>query len=174
MKISIVTVTYNSANTIACTIESVLKQKYEDYEYIVVDGGSKDATVDIIKEWEPKFNGRMRWISEKDKGMYDGINKGIRMSTGDVVGIINSDDFYHREDIFQIINDTFKAIKSNRESISITFIDPQLGNVTKNFTCPTLPSATWFESDDGRQFWTIPDITFQETDKSAGIDSQHL
>ena len=72
------------------------------------------------------------------------------------------------------INDTFKAIKSNRESIPITFIDPQLGKVTKNFTCPTLPSATWFESDDGRQFWTIPDITFQETDKSAGIDSQHL
>lgn len=72
------------------------------------------------------------------------------------------------------INDTFKAIKSNRESIPITFIDPQLGKVTKNFTCPTLPSATWFVSDDGRQFWTIPDITFQETDKSAGIDSQHL
>lgn len=108
MKISIITVTYNSVNTLACTIESVLKQKYEDYEYIVVDGGSKDATVDIIKEWEPKFNGRMRWISEKDKGMYDGINKGIRMATGDVVGIINSDDFYHRDDIFQIINDAFK------------------------------------------------------------------
>ena len=67
-----------------------------------------------------------------------------------------------------------KAIKSNRESIPITFTDPQLGKVTKNFTCPTLPSATWFVSDDGRQFWTIPDITFQETDKSAGIDSQHL
>lgn len=72
------------------------------------------------------------------------------------------------------INDTFKAIKSNRESIPITFTDPQLGKVTKNFTCPTLPAATWFVSDDGRQFWTIPDITFQETDKSAGIDSQHL
>ena len=67
------------------------------------------------------------------------------------------------------INDTFKAIKSNRESIPITFTDPQLGNVTKNFTCPTLPSATWFVSDDGRQFWTIPDVTFQETDKSAGL-----
>lgn len=72
------------------------------------------------------------------------------------------------------INDTFKAIKSKRESIPITFIDPQLGKVTKKFTCPTLPSATWFVSDDGRQFWTIPDITFQETDESAGIDSQHL
>ena len=134
MKISIVTVTYNSANTITCTIESVLKQKYEDYEYIVVDGGSKDATIDIIKEWEPKFNGRMRWISEKDKGMYDGINKGIRMSTGDVVGIINSDDFYHREDIFQIINDTFKAHKGI-EAIygDVRFVNPNNLNKTVRY-----------------------------------------
>lgn len=134
MKISIVTVTYNSTNTIACTIESVLKQKYEDYEYIVVDGGSKDATVDIIKEWEPKFNGRMRWISEKDKGMYDGINKGIRMSTGDVVGIINSDDFYHREDIFQIINDAFKAHKGI-EAIygDVRFVNPNNLNKTVRY-----------------------------------------
>lgn len=134
MKISTVTVTYNSANTIACTIESVLKQKYEDYEYIVVDGGSKDATIDIIKEWEPKFNGRMRWISEKDKGMYDGINKGIRMSTGDVVGIINSDDFYHREDIFQIINDTFKAHKGI-EAIygDVRFVNPNNLNKTVRY-----------------------------------------
>lgn len=110
------------------------EQKYEDYEYIVVDGGSKDATVDIIKEWEPKFNGRMRWISEKDKGMYDGINKGIRMSTGDVVGIINSDDFYHREDIFQIINDTFKALKGI-EAIygDVRFVNPNNLNKTVRY-----------------------------------------
>lgn len=67
------------------------------------------------------------------------------------------------------INELFKAIKKNRESIQIQFIDPQLGQVTKGFTCPSLPSATWFVSDDGRQFWTIPDVTFQETDKSAGL-----
>lgn len=134
MKISIITVTYNSANTLVCTIESVLKQKYDDYEYIVVDGGSKDATVDIIKEWEPKFNGRMRWISEKDKGMYDGINKGIRMSTGDLVGIINSDDFYHREDIFQIINDAFKAHKGI-EAIygDVRFVNPNNLNKTVRY-----------------------------------------
>lgn len=125
MKISIVTVTFNSAKTIACTIESVLKQKYDDYEYIVVDGGSKDSTVNIIKDWEPKFNGKMHWISEKDKGMYDGINKGIRMATGDVVGIINSDDFYHREDIFQIINDSFENNKGV-EAIygDVRFVNP--------------------------------------------------
>ena len=103
-------------------------------EYIVVDGGSKDATVDIIKEWEPKFSGRMRWISEKDKGMYDRINKGIRMSTGDVVGIINSDDFYHREDIFQIINDTFKAHKGI-EAIygDVRFVNPNNLNKTVRY-----------------------------------------
>ena len=90
MKISLITVTFNSASTLRDTFDSVLKQEYVDYEYIVVDGGSKDTTVDLIKEYEPLFNGRMRWISERDNGMYDGINKGIRMSTGEIVGIINS------------------------------------------------------------------------------------
>ena len=108
MKISVVTVTFNSSATVRDTFDSVLNQHYEDYEYLVIDGGSKDSTVSIIKEYEPKFGGKMRWISEKDKGMYDGINKGIRMATGDVVGIINSDDFYHRTDIFDIINDAFE------------------------------------------------------------------
>ena len=111
MKISVITVTFNSGATVRDTIESVLKQKYRDYEYLVVDGGSKDNTVDIIKEYEPKFEGRMRWVSEKDKGMYDGINKGIRMATGDVVGIINSDDFYHRDDIFDVIANAFEENK---------------------------------------------------------------
>lgn len=108
MKISVITVTFNSAATVRDTIESVLRQEYQDYEYLVIDGGSKDNTIDIIKEYEPKFGGKMRWISEKDKGMYDGINKGIRMATGEVVGIINSDDFYHRTDIFSIISKSFE------------------------------------------------------------------
>ena len=108
MKISVITVTYNRAATIRDTIESVLKQTYTDYEYIVIDGGSQDETLDIIREMEPWFEGKMRWISERDKGMYDAINKGLRMATGDVVGIINSDDFYHRADIFSIINQCFE------------------------------------------------------------------
>lgn len=108
MKISVITVTFNSGKTVKDTIGSVLKQKYDNYEYLVIDGGSKDNTVDIIKEYESKFEGKMRWVSEKDKGMYDGINKGIRMATGDVVGIINSDDFYHRDDIFDVIAKSFE------------------------------------------------------------------
>lgn len=95
MKISLITVTYNSEKTLRDTINSVLVQTYEDVEYIVVDGLSKDKTVDIIREYEPQFSGRMKWISEKDCGLYDAMNKGIRMATGDVVGILNSDDFLH-------------------------------------------------------------------------------
>lgn len=111
--------------TVRSTIESVLQQVYDNYEYLVIDGGSNDSTVDIIKEYEPKFSGRMRWISEKDKGMYDGINKGIRMATGDVVGIINSDDFYHRTDIFSIIADAFTKNKEI-EAIygDVRFVNP--------------------------------------------------
>jgi glycosyltransferase involved in cell wall biosynthesis len=107
MKISIITVTFNSARTIRDTIESVLSQDYTDYEYLIIDGSSKDNTIEIVKELEPKFEGRLKWISEKDNGMYDGINKGIRMATGKIVGIINSDDFYHRKDIFSKISEAF-------------------------------------------------------------------
>ena len=108
MKISIITVTFNRAHVIKDSIEGVLRQSYKDYEYIIVDGASKDNTVEVIKEYEPKFEGRMRWISEPDKGLYDAINKGFKMATGDVVGIINSDDYFHRDDTFDIIAKAFE------------------------------------------------------------------
>lgn len=94
MKISIITATFNSGKTVRDTFVSVLNQTYNDYELIVVDGGSKDDTVEILRHYEPIFNGRMKWISEPDQGIYDAMNKGIVMATGDVVGILNSDDFY--------------------------------------------------------------------------------
>ena len=124
MKISIITVTFNSAQTIKSTLESVLSQEYEDYEYLVIDGGSKDATVEIVKEFEPRFEGRMHWISERDNGMYDGINKGIRMATGDVVGIINSDDFFHRKDVFSKVAEAF--LDKSIEAIygDVRFVNP--------------------------------------------------
>jgi glycosyltransferase involved in cell wall biosynthesis len=98
VKISLVTVCYNSEATIRDTFDSVLKQVYPDIEYIIVDGASKDGTVSIIKEYEAKFNCRMIWISEPDRGLYDAMNKGIKMASGKVVGIINADDFYCRDD----------------------------------------------------------------------------
>jgi len=94
MKISIITVCYNSALTIRDTFESVLNQTYSDIDYVVVDGNSSDETVSIIKVYEQKFNGKMRWISEPDNGLYDAMNKGIKMAGGDIIGILNSDDYY--------------------------------------------------------------------------------
>lgn len=94
MKISIVTATFNSGGTVRDTLESVLGQTFCDYEHLIIDGGSSDDTLDIVREYEPRYNGRLRWISERDRGIYDAMNKGIAMATGDVVGILNSDDFY--------------------------------------------------------------------------------
>lgn len=107
MKLSIITVCYNSKATIRDTFDSILSQIYAEFEYIVIDGGSKDTTVEIIKEYEPKFHGRMKWISEPDRGLYDAMNKGIRMATGDVIGILHSDDFFTSNDILKKIVDNY-------------------------------------------------------------------
>lgn len=101
MKVSIVTATYNSASTLGDCIQSVLCQTYANIEYIVVDGASQDGTQDVIRQYKPQFNGRMKWLSEKDNGIFDAMNKGIKMATGDVVGILNSDDFFSAEDVVE-------------------------------------------------------------------------
>ena len=80
-------------------MKSVLEQTYQDIEYIVVDGASTDDTVDVIRQYEPQFKDRLKWISEKDDGIYDAMNKGIRLATGDVVGILNSDDYFTSSDV---------------------------------------------------------------------------
>ncbi len=103
MLVSIITATYNSETTIRDTIESVLSQTYRNIQYIIVDGASKDNTMSIVKEYEPRFAGRMQWISESDNGIYDAMNKGIAMATGDVVGILNSDDFYTSDEVLEIL-----------------------------------------------------------------------
>ena len=107
--ISIITATYNSAKTINDTIKSVLCQTNKDFEYIIVDGGSTDETIDIVKSYESEFFGRLKWVSEKDKGIYDAMNKGIKMASGDIIGILNSDDYYTSDDILQTIADAFKC-----------------------------------------------------------------
>ena len=108
MKLSIITATYNSEKTVRDTIESVLSQTYLDYEYFVVDGGSKDSTLDILREYEPKFNGRMHWKSERDKGIYDAMNKGFQKATGDVLMLINSDDLFARPDALELVVKEFE------------------------------------------------------------------
>ena len=113
---SIVTVSYNSENTIQRTLESVLNQSFFDYEYIVVDGLSTDRTIDIVRKYEPLFCGRMRWMSEKDLGIYNAMNKGIIMSKGKIICIINSDDWLDLNALStvyksaKVINDDYNSI----------------------------------------------------------------
>lgn len=111
MKVSIITVSFNSAKTIADTIESVLSQDFPEIEYIVVDGGSTDGTVDIIRQNELRIS---QWISEKDWGMYDAMNKGIAMATGDVIGILNSDDVYMNT---HVISDLMRLMQTQKTEV---------------------------------------------------------
>lgn len=108
MKISIITATCNSAATLGDTLESILRQTYRDFECIVVDGASTDATPELIRAYEPRFGGRMRWISEPDSGIYDAMNKGLALATGDVVGMLNSDDFYTSDGVLERVAETMR------------------------------------------------------------------
>ena len=128
MKITLITACYNSEATIGTAIESVLSQKGVDIEYIVVDGGSKDGTVDVIKEYSTRSTCSTRltfkWISEKDRGMYDAINKGIKMATGDVVGILNADDVLASDDTLAKIAAQFgERGTGNGERVECVYAD---------------------------------------------------
>lgn len=104
MKFSIITICFNSKKTIEKTLKSVLAQTYSNYEYLIVDGLSNDGTLDIIKEYEPLFDGRMKWVSEPDKGIYDAMNKGVVKAKGEIIGIVNSDDWLEPETLAIIEN----------------------------------------------------------------------
>ncbi len=131
MLVSIITVCYNSEKTIAQTIESVLHQTYPNIEYIIVDGKSTDDTMKIVEKYREEFAGRMKVISEPDQGIYDAMNKGIRMASGELIGMINSDDFYeydavekmvtvYRKDMCAVLYGAVRNLVNDREeSVSI-------------------------------------------------------
>ncbi len=112
MKVSIITVTYNSSATILSTLESINEQSYRDIEYIIIDGDSKDDTVDIVKQNCPRV---AYIISEPDDGIYDALNKGISIATGDLIGFLHSDDFFAYSDAIKDIVNTL--ISSNCQAI---------------------------------------------------------
>lgn len=103
--VSIITACFNSEKYIEETIESVLIQDYPEIEYLLIDGASTDNTVMLIKQYEPRFNGRMLWLSEKDKGIYDAFNKGINMASGDLIHLLNSDDYFSGSNIITSVVD---------------------------------------------------------------------
>ena len=119
MKVSIVTVCFNSGDTIEATIQSVAAQTYDDMEFIIVDGQSNDNTLDIIKRYEGVVT---KWISEPDNGLYDAMNKGIEMATGDLVGIVNSDDTFNSTTVLAEIV-AFHEVNS---------IDASIGNIVQH------------------------------------------
>lgn len=110
MRFSIITICFNSEKTIERTIKSVLAQTYKDFEYIIVDGGSIDKTLDILKKYEPLFEGRLKWKSEPDNGIYNAMNKGVSRATGQIIGIVNSDDWLEL-DALEIVSDTINNEK---------------------------------------------------------------
>ena len=144
--VTIITPAFNSASTIERTLNSVLNQTYKNYEYIIIDGGSKDNTIKIVKEYLDKFEGKMTYISEPDNGIYDAMNKGIRKANGTLIGIVNSDDFYETDAIenmvnalgeekYQVLYGYLRYIKEDREAYIALYNDYWLN--TQMITHPT-------------------------------------
>jgi glycosyltransferase involved in cell wall biosynthesis len=121
LKISIITVCYNSRGTISDTINSVLAQTYPHIEYIVVDGASSDGTRELISSYGKKIS---KLISEPDNGIYDALNKGIRAASGDIIGILNSDDVFHNETVIEEIAEAFEDKKLDVIICDVQFVDP--------------------------------------------------
>ena len=122
MRVTIITATYNSGAHLEDCIQSVMQQDHPDIEHIVIDGKSADNTLAIIKQYEANLAG---WISEPDNGMYDAINKGMRMATGDVIGILNSDDMFESADVVSEIVKAFETQKVDAVYGDLNFVDKQ-------------------------------------------------
>ncbi len=120
MKVSIITITYNSEATLKDTIESVVNQTYHDMEYIIVDGKSTDNSLAIIDSYKDKIS---KVISEKDNGLYDALNKGIALATGDLIGIIHSDDFYTDNFVIEKIVKSIKENNSDAAYADLYYVD---------------------------------------------------
>lgn len=120
LKISIITVCYNSAETIENTIRSVVSQDYNSIEYIIVDGGSTDETLRIIEKYKTNVS---KLISEKDDGIYHAINKGIALATGDIIGILHADDFYTNSDVIHNIAKVFSEKKVDTVYGDLQYVD---------------------------------------------------
>lgn len=146
MKISVITATWNSGKTIEDTIKSVLKQKYLDVEHVIKDGGSKDDTVAICEDYKRRFYSSpedpryamktMKIVSERDGGIYDAMNKGVEMASGDVIGILNSDDFYTSDDVLARVAAEFEK-DPELEAVygDIHFVKPEdLGKCTRYYS----------------------------------------
>jgi glycosyltransferase len=148
MKISLLTPTYNSAQTLARTIDSVIAQKYEDLEYIIFDGNSADNTRQIVDSYKTKIN--INFISEKDDGLYDAMNKGLKAATGDIVGILNSDDFFDNDQVLKNVSQKFEETNTDIVYGDIVYFSEDTNKITRKWTAGKYNEKLL---DNG---WTIP------------------
>lgn len=139
MKISIITVVWNNKETIKDAIDSVLDQRYKDIEYIIIDGASNDGTVEVVHSYGDKIT---KFVSEPDKGLYDAMNKGIQLATGDVVGILNSDDFYIDEFVIEKVAKIFEEKEVDSLFADLVYVKPdKLNKVVRYYdSSNALPS----------------------------------
>lgn len=152
MKVSIITIVLNGVDYIDKTINSVINQSFTNIEYIIIDGGSKDGTIDIIKKYENKI---AYWVSEPDKGIYDAMNKGIRLAKGDIVGILNSDDFYADENVIKNVVEVMS--KNNVDSCygDLVYVDRNDINKIVRYW-----KAGAFNKERFKKGWMPPHPTF--------------
>lgn len=158
MKITLITVCWNSASVIRTALESVLAQKGVTIEYLIIDGGSTDGTVEILKEYDDKFGVtpmRYAYVSERDNGMYDAMNKGIKMATGDVIGLLNADDILASDDVLMRVAEAFEDPALDGTYADIRFVKdgpsvPNTGGaglcVLRNLPTSRYCSGKWFRS----------------------------
>lgn len=152
LKISIITVAFNSAKTIRDTISSIIKQDYKNVEYIVIDGNSTDETNLIVSEFKDSVDVH---VSENDKGIYDAMNKGIKLATGDIVGILNSDDFYPNSYVLSNVIKTFNMNKCEAVYGDLVYVNAQETSKIKRYW-----QSGPYTTKKLKNGWMLPHPTF--------------
>jgi glycosyltransferase involved in cell wall biosynthesis len=170
LTISIITVAYNSEKTIRDTLQSISQQSYPNVEHIIVDGGSKDRTLSIVKEF-PHIH---KVISEPDKGVYDAMNKGLRLATGDVIGFLNSDDMYADNRALERIAQVFELKNTDSLYSDLEFFEGQSDNVVRVWNAGLIkrrrflygwmpPHPTFFVKKEVYQRFGVFDLAFKQS-----------
>jgi len=153
MKVSIITITYNSAATVEDTLNSVVNQDYPNIEYLIIDGKSKDKTLQIVDKYKDKIT---KIVSEKDKGLYDALNKGVNLASGDIIGMLHSDDLYASNHVISDIVKTFES-KPDADGVYADLVFVDRNDINKT-------TRTWesgdYEEGDFLNGWMPPHPTF--------------
>ena len=151
MTITLITICYNSAATIEDTIKSVLAQDFKDIEYIIKDGGSTDGTLEILKKYEDQ----LKWVSKKDQGIYSAMNQGLELASGDIVGLLNSDDFYADNQVLSRVVKAFDNPDVGAVYGNLQYVDSEnTSNITRNWEAGDYDRSAFLEG------WMPPHPTF--------------